>query len=184
MRLTILTFILLAISFGVTAESSDKRLHDFTVTSIDLNDLNLDQYKGKAVLMVNTASFCGFTPQYEGLQALYDSYKDAGLVVLGVPSNDFGSQEPGSETDVKKFCTMNYNIKFPMTEKMVVKEASDTAEIYNWLALELGEESRPQWNFHKYLISPEGKPVAFFSSSVKPMSSKIKTAIEKVLPKS
>jgi len=159
----------------------DKSLYDFTVTSIDYTEMPLDQYKGKAVLLVNTASYCGYTPQYEGLQALWNDYRDKGLVVVGVPANDFGDQEPGSEKNIKNFCRVNFQVDFPMTKKMVVDGKEGTAEIYNWLAGVLGEDSRPQWNFHKYLIDPEGHPVAYFRSKVTPQSSELRAAIEKVL---
>ena len=159
-------------------------LHDFTVTSIDRLDMPLSQFEGKAVLLVNTATFCGYTPQYEGLQALWNAYKDEGLVVLGVPSNDFGSQEPEGEDKIKRFCSVNYQVDFPMTKKMVVNGSEGTAELYAWLASTLGDASRPQWNFHKYLIDPSGKPVAFFPSKVEPESPELVAAIKKVLPHS
>ena len=153
---------------AIASAADERSLHDFKVESIELTDMDLAQYKGKAVLLVNTASFCGYTPQYEGLQTLYDTMKEDGLVVLGVPSNDFGGQEPGSEQDVKKFCEATYSVKFPMTSKMVVDGKDGTAPLYEWLATEMGDDSRPKWNFHKYLIGPDGKPVAFFPSRIKP----------------
>ncbi|GHF29889.1 glutathione peroxidase [Kordiimonas sediminis] len=176
--------LMIAISFSVVpaVAAEEKSAHDFVLTSIDRTEMPFSQFKGKAVLVVNTASFCGYTPQYEGLQALWSEYKDKGLVVLGVPANDFGDQEPGSEENIKKFCTMNFQVDFPMTKKMVVKKADDTSEFYNYLAATLGEESRPQWNFHKYLISPEGKPLGYFASKVKPQSDELKAAIEAALP--
>ena len=172
-----------AVMFAGTSVQADdeKSLHDFTVTSIEFKDMPLAEYKGKAVLIVNTASYCGYTPQYEGLQALWDEYKDKGLVVLGVPANDFGDQEPGSEKNIKNFCKVNFQVDFPMTKKMVVKGGPDNAPVYEWLAHELGEESRPKWNFHKYLIDREGHPVAYFSSKVTPQSDEMKAAVEKVL---
>lgn len=176
---TVFALILLVASFsaGTAAADDAHSLHDFTVESIELEDLDLSTYRGKAVLLVNTASFCGYTPQYEGLQTLYDSMKDEGLVVLGVPSNDFGGQEPGSEQDVKKFCTVNFNIQFPMTSKMVVNGQEGTADIYNWLAEKMGDASRPKWNFHKYLINAKGEPVAYFGSRVTPTSDTLVSAI-------
>lgn len=168
------------ITTGVQADS-EKSMHDFTVTSIDYTDMPLAQYEGKAVLLVNTASYCGFTPQYKGLQALWSEYKDKGLVVLGVPANDFGDQEPGSERNIKNFCQVNFQVDFPMTKKMVVKGGKGNAPLYDWLAEEMGEESRPAWNFHKYLIGPDGEPVAYFPSRVPPQSAELRAAIDGVL---
>ncbi|PHS76678.1 MAG: glutathione peroxidase [Rhodospirillaceae bacterium] len=154
--------------------------HDFTFKTIDGKPLPLSQYKGKAVLLVNTASLCGFTPQYEGLQALQDQYKDQGLVVLGVPSNDFGKQEPGSSAEIKDFCDINYSITFPLTEKEVV--SGDSAHpFYKWAKSELGILAAPKWNFHKYLITPEGKLADWFSTMTKPGSAKVVKAVEAVL---
>lgn len=169
------------VSFTGALASGESSFHDFTVTSIEREELPLASYEGKAVLVVNTASYCGFTPQYKGLQAVYDEYKEAGLVVLGVPSNDFGSQEPGSEEKIKQFCSVNYQVDFPMTKKMVVNGTEGTADLYNWFASKLGEESRPQWNFHKVLIGRDGQPVSYFNSRVEPESDELKGAIEGAL---
>jgi len=158
-----------------------RSLHDFKVQSIDYNDMDLGQYAGKAVLIVNTASYCGYTPQYKGLQKLWSDYRDKGLVVLGVPANDFGEQEPGSEKNIKNFCKVNFQVDFPMTKKMVVKGGEGNAPLYSWLADELGDESRPKWNFHKYLVNADGKPVAFFPSKVKPNAPELIAAVEKAL---
>ncbi|NVJ96749.1 MAG: glutathione peroxidase [Alphaproteobacteria bacterium] len=168
------------LSAGASAEGA-KSLHDFTVTSIEFTDMPLAQYEGKAVLLVNTASYCGYTPQYKGLQALWSDYRDKGLIVLGVPANDFGDQEPGSEKNIKNFCKVNFQVDFPMTKKMVVDGKEGTAEVYEWLAGVLGEGSRPKWNFHKYLIGPDGTPVAYFPSKVTPESAELRAAIDKVL---
>lgn len=170
------------LSFSAAAMDTNSA-HDFTLTSIDYTEMPMKQYEGKAVLMVNTASFCGYTPQYEGLQKLWSDYKDKGLVVLGVPSNDFGDQEPDDEGKIKEFCELTFQVDFPMTKKMVVNGKEGTAEIYDWLAGKLGDASRPKWNFHKYLISPEGEAVAFFPSKVKPNSEEVLVAINKVLTK-
>ena len=173
----------LAGSLAVSA-GDEKNVHDFMLTSIERADMPMQSYAGKAVLMVNTASYCGFTPQYEGLQALWEDYQERGLVVIGVPSNDFGDQEPGSEDNIKDFCTINFDIDFPMTKKMKVKGGDGTAPIYDFIAGKLGDESRPKWNFHKYLISPDGEPVAYFPSPVTPQSEELRAAIEAVLPAS
>ncbi len=163
---------------AVAAEGS---AYDYTFTSIDDAPLPLEQYRGKTVLLVNTASECGFTPQYEGLQTLWETYRDQGLVVLGAPSNDFGSQEPGSEKEIKKFCEVNFNVNFPLTSKIVTK-GDDAHPFYKWARAEIG--SGPKWNFHKYLIDPQGNLVGSFPSIVKPMSKKLRKAVEKNLPKS
>lgn len=176
---TILSAVALSLAaFSAVQAEEAGNLHDFTVTSIEREDMDLSQFAGKTVLLVNTATFCGYTPQYKGLQAVWSQYKDQGLVILGVPSNDFGAQEPGSEENIKRFCSVNYQVDFPMTKKMVVNGDPGTAPLYEWLAAELGEESRPRWNFHKYLIGPDGKPVAYYTSKVKPESEELVAAIE------
>lgn len=171
-----------SLSFSAAATEVNSA-HDFVLTSIDYSEMPMKQYEGKAVLLVNTASFCGFTPQYEGLQKLWSDYKERGLVVLGVPANDFGNQEPGDEGKIKEFCEVNFQVDFPMTKKMIVNGEEGTAEIYDWLAAELGDASRPKWNFHKYLISPEGKAVAFFPSTVTPNSEELLAAVNATLMK-
>jgi glutathione peroxidase len=139
---------------------------------------NLCQYAGKAILVVNTASFCGFTKQYEGLEALYRDYKDKGLVVLGFPSNDFGKQEPGTDKEIADFCTNTYAVKFPMFSKSTVIGGGRNP-LYTDLAKATGQS--PQWNFHKYLIDRSGKVVQSFDSDVTPQSKQLVSAIEKVL---
>ncbi len=156
--------------------------YDFSFTAIEGGALPLATFKGKAVLVVNTASQCGFTPQYEGLQALWQAYRDRGLVVLGVPSNDFGGQEPGSNAEIKKFCEITFNVDFPMTEKVVVKGAG-AHPFYKWAAGELGALAAPKWNFHKYLVAPDGRLVDWFSTPTGPDAPRLRAAIEKALPK-
>jgi glutathione peroxidase len=138
----------------------------------------LCQYAGKVLLVVNTASKCGFTPQYEGLEALHAKYAARGLVVLGFPSNDFGGQEPGSEKEIADFCFNTYGVKFPMFGKTVVKGPRAHA-LYQALAKATGEQ--PGWNFHKYLIDRQGRAIASFASSVTPQSGKLVGALEKAL---
>lgn len=167
----------------VTVEAKAMSAHDFSFNSIDGQPLPLSTYAGKAVLVVNTASQCGFTPQYDGLQALWDEYKDKGLVVLGVPSNDFGGQEPGSEEEIKEFCTVNFSVNFPMTEKAVVT-GDEAHPFYAWVREEVGFLGAPKWNFYKYLIAPDGTLVEWFSSMAKPSGDKVRKAVEKVLPRS
>jgi glutathione peroxidase len=155
--------------------------HDFTFTAIDGTPLPLKDFAGKAVLIVNTASRCGFTPQYSALQDLWTRYRDRGLVVLGVPSNDFGGQEPGSEAEIKEFCEVNFDIDFPMTEKAEV--SGDHAHpFYSWAGRELGMIAKPRWNFHKYLVAPDGRLVNWFSTPTSPTSGKVIKAIEAILP--
>ncbi|ALG70377.1 glutathione peroxidase [Azospirillum thiophilum] len=155
--------------------------HDFTFQGIDGQPLPLSQFAGKTILVVNTASQCGFTPQYKGLEALWQRYRDRGLVVVGVPSDDFGGQEPGSAAQIKDFCEVNYSIDFPMTDKTVV--SGDGAHpFYRWAADELGFLAKPRWNFHKYLIGPDGKLQSWFSTMTDPESEKVREAIETLLP--
>ncbi|MBL8516279.1 MAG: glutathione peroxidase [Betaproteobacteria bacterium] len=139
---------------------------------------DLCQYQGKVVLVVNTASYCGFTSQYEGLQSLYDTYKDKGLVVVGVPSNDFGAQEPGTNEQVKDFCERTYKVKFPMLEKSAVVGANANP-LHKHLTEATGQA--PKWNFHKYLIDREGKAVSAFGSRTTPLSDEVKQAVERLL---
>lgn len=139
---------------------------------------NLCQYAGKAVLVVNTASYCGFTGQYEGLEALYAKYEKRGFVVIGFPSNDFGKQEPGSSKEIADFCFNTYGVKFPMLSKSVVTGSEKNAL---YAALEKATGVTPKWNFHKYLIDRNGKVVGSFASDVEPQSSKLISAVERVL---
>ena len=137
-----------------------------------------EAYQGKVVLIVNTASKCGFTGQYEGLEALYDKYRERGLVVLGFPSNDFANQEPGKEEQIQKFCRLTYSVEFPMFEKVHVKKGN-ADPIYQYLADKTGVY--PKWNFYKYLIDREGNVVDYYSSITSPESKKIVNQIEKLL---
>lgn len=150
--------------------------HDFSFPAIEGGTLSLAAFAGRPVLLVNTASFCGFTPQYEDLQALYDAHRDDGLVVIGVPSNDFGGQEPGGRAEIKEFCEVNYSINFPMTDKQRVA-GPDAHPFYKWAREVLGPENAPGWNFHKYLIDPDGRLVAAYPSRIRPQSSEIERAI-------
>jgi len=154
----------------------------FSFTSIDGEQLPLTAFEGKTLLVVNTASFCGFTHQYDALQELWQRYRDRGLVVLGVPSNDFGGQEPGTESEIKQFCEVNFSIDFPLTTKEHVK--GDSAHpFYKWAGRELGAAAQPRWNFHKYLVSPDGRLVAWFPTATSPTSEKVLEAVEAHLPR-
>lgn len=169
---------------AVSASATEQKgsAYDFTFTSIDGKPMPLSQYKGKTLLVVNTASFCGFTQQYKGLQALYDKYEAKGLVVVGVPSNDFGGQEPGSTKDIKEFCEGAFGITFPLTEKVPVIGAS-AHPFYKWVVDTLGSKSAPGWNFHKYLIARDGRVVKSFYSGYAPDSQDVVAAVEEELAK-
>lgn len=166
-----------------TGVSNGQSIYNFTVTDIDGKPVKLDRYKGKVLLIVNVASKCGFTPQYEGLQEVYLEYKDKGLVVLGFPSNNFGNQEPGSNEQIKQFCSVNYGVSFPMFSKISVK-GEDIHPLYQYLT---SAETDPKfageisWNFNKFLIDPSGKIVARFESRDKPESEKVVKAIRTAL---
>ena len=150
----------------------------------DINEedmINLSDYKGKTLVVVNTASLCGFTYQYDGLQKLYDDYKDQGLVVLGVPSNDFGNQESGTNSEVKEFCESTFSITFPLTEKNVVK-GRDAHPFFKWSKKELGFIGGvPRWNFHKIIIGKDGNAIAGYTALTRPSSKKFISEIEKAL---
>ena len=149
-------------------------LHELSANTIDKKPVSLGVYKDKVLLVVNTASECGFTPQYEGLQHLWEAYKDKGLVVLGFPSNDFGGQEPGTEAQIKTFCNTRYKVTFPMFEKVKTK-GEGQSPVYAFLTANHGE---PKWNFHKYLINGKGELEATFGSRVAPNDAEVTKAIE------
>jgi glutathione peroxidase len=153
---------------------------DFTFTSIDGAPLPLKDFAGRPVLLVNVASACGFTPQYAGLQELHEKMGPRGLVVLGVPSNDFGAQEPGSEGEIRRFCETSFGVTFPMTAKQKVI-GGDAHPLYRWIAEQLGEGAAPKWNFHKYLIGADGELIDAWPSRVAPMSGEIVGAVEAAL---
>jgi glutathione peroxidase len=158
----------------------EKLFFDLDIKSINNEVINLNDFKGKTVLLVNVASKCGFTKQYNGLQALYEKYKEKGFVVIGIPSNQFGGQEPGSNKQIKDFCETNFNITFPITDKVDVK--GDNAHIlYKWAKENYGKSTVPKWNFHKILINKEGKIQDTFSSFITPLSDKILKQIELAL---
>jgi glutathione peroxidase len=154
--------------------------HDFSFKTIDGAPMPLAQYRGKVMLVVNTASACGLTPQYEGLEALHRALGARGLVVIGVPANNFGAQEPGSNEEIKEFCTSKFDVDFAMTAKEDVIGA-DAHPFYKWVAGELGEGAAPKWNFHKYLIGKDGQVAGVFGSLVKPDADELTQAIETAL---
>ena len=157
----------------------EKIFYDFSIESITGETINFKDYKNKAVLVVNTASYCGFTKQYNELQELWDLYKTKGLIILGIPSNSF-NQEKKSNTEVKEFCEVNFNINFPLTTITEVK-GENAHEIFLWAKENHGKSAVPKWNFHKILINKDGKVEDTFTSFTKPMSEKITKAIENIL---
>ncbi len=157
----------------------EKKFYDFKIESISGKIINLSEYKDKVVLLVNTASYCGFTKQYTDLQTLWEKYKSNGLIVLGIPSNSF-NQEKDNDKDIKKFCEVNFNIDFPLTTITNVK-GNDAHEIFKWAKKNHGNSAVPKWNFHKILINKEGKVEETFTSFTNPTSEKIIKIIEKIL---
>lgn len=153
--------------------------YDFNFTSIEEEPLPLAQYRGKPILVVNTASFCGYTPQYTGLQRLWDAYRERGLIVLGVPSNDFGEQEPGTGQQIRALCD-TFSVSFPLSRREAVI-GRDAHPFYRWVAAELGEDFLPRWNFHKYLVDRTGALTGSWPSQVEPMSAEIRQAVETAL---
>ena len=174
-----LFLMILSMIFSTKSMGSDKSFHDFSIESISGGDISLADYKNKVVLLVNTASQCGFTPQYAGLQKIYDRYKDDGFVVLGVPSDDF-NQELSSDDDVKKFCEIRYGVNFPLTSIQKIK--GDSAHpLYKWISGNTSVIGQPRWNFHKYLISKEGQILNWFSSMTSPTSDGLLKQVEQAL---
>ncbi len=169
----------LALSISPAAAAPDSA-YSFAFEAIEGGPLPFDTFKGRVVLVVNTASFCGYTPQYRALQALFDRLEPRGFTVLGVPSNDFGAQEPGSAQDIKAFCETEYGIDFPLTAKVTVR-GPNAHPFYRWAERELGPVAAPRWNFHKYLVDRSGRLVAWFPTQVTPDDARVLTAIEAAL---
>jgi len=169
----------------VSLSAQSKSIYDFTMKSIDGQPVNLGAYSGKVVLLVNVASKCGFTPQYAALEAVYEKYKDRGLVIVGIPANNFMSQEPGTDAEIKKFCSNKYNVGFPMMSKVSVL-GDDKTPLYSFLT---GADTDPKfagdikWNFTKFLFDRSGKPVARFEPATTPDSPEVTAAIEAALAK-
>ena len=177
-----LFLILIMISFigNKVSADYDKLAYDFKFKDLDGSVWNLSEYKGKVVVVVNVASQCGFTNQYEDMQNVWEQYQSRGIVMLGVPSNDFGKQEPGSNEDIKNFCEAKFGITFPMTEKVSVK-GSNAHPFYIWAEKNHGKSAIPKWNFHKIIINKEGKIEKTFSSITNPSSKKFIEVIENLL---
>ena len=179
-KTTILTLTVFMFFFKNTVTANyEKKFYDFHIESITGELINFDDYKNKAILIVNTASYCGFTKQYDELQELWDLYKSRGLIVLGVPSNSF-NQEKNNNSDIKEFCEVNFSINFPLTTITDVK-GENAHELFKWAKENHGKSTIPKWNFHKILINKDGEVEDTFASFTKPMSKKIINIIENIL---
>ena len=155
-----------------------KSVHDFTMTTIDGKKVKLDTYKGKVLLIVNVASKCGLTGQYKGLQELYKSYEKKGVIVLGFPANNFGKQEPGTDKEIKKFCTSKYSVTFPMISKVSVK-GKDIDPLFKFLTADKKFGGEVKWNFNKFLIGPDGTVINRFEPGIKPGSKEVLAVLDK-----
>lgn len=176
-KLSVLGIFIICCAFSFMNTSAS--FYDFSLKNIKGEAVDFSQFKGKKVLLVNVASRCGYTPQYEGLQQLSEKYSEK-LVILGFPANNFGAQEPGTNTEIAEFCTSNYGVSFPMFEKISVK-GFDKHPLYRWLSdskLNGWNNQEPNWNFCKYLVDEEGQLIKFYPSSVKPLSDELIQAIE------
>ena len=164
---------------------NEQTIYQFSVDTIDGNEISLSDYEGKVVMIVNVASKCGYTPQYEGLEKLYQTYKDDGFEILGFPANNFMGQEPGSDEEIKQFCRANYGVSFPMFSKISVK-GDDQAPLYQFLTNEERNgvvDGKVKWNFQKYLVGKDGKVIAKFEPGVEPLSEELTAAIQSALSK-
>ena len=158
----------------------DKLAYDFNFKDLDGSNLNLSEYKNKVIIVVNVASQCGFTKQYEDMQKVWEKYQKDGIVMIGVPSNDFGNQEPGDNKEIKNFCEAKFGISFPMTEKVSVK-GSEAHPFYIWARENHGKSAIPKWNFHKIIINKDGKVAETFTSITNPSSKKFINLLEKLI---
>lgn len=163
-----------------TKSKMESPIYSFTMKTLDGKDKSLSEYKGKVVLVVNTASFCGYTPQYKDLETVYKQYKDKGLVVIGFPANNFGKQEPGTNGDIATFCERNYGVTFPMFSKISVK-GDDIHPLYKYLTTETPFKEEIAWNFTKFLVDKNGNVVAKFTSKVKPTEKEVLSKIDDLL---
>ena len=169
------------VSHNAQAQQSSPTIYDFTMKTIDGKNKSLADFKGKAVLIVNTASLCGHTPQYRSLETLYKQYKDQGFVVLAFPENNFKNQEPGTDEEIKKFCDLKYHVTFPVFSKISVK-GDDIAPLYLYLTTKLRFNGPITWNFNKFLVNPQGQVVARFDSKIDPLDPQVVAEIRKSLP--
>ena len=181
---TLSILLILSLAAMATAERNIDidSVHEFELTNIDGENISLDRYEGNVLLIVNTASECGYTPQYEGLQSLYEQYKDKGLVIAGFPANNFGGQEPGTDEEIKQFCKKNYGVAFPMFSKISVK-GNDIHPLFDYLTSQPNPDftGEIKWNFEKFLVDKDGKLIRRFRSPVKPESDEIISAIDRAL---
>ena len=175
-----LLIIIMSIFTTNTLADDNKLAYDFSFNDLDGSLLNLSQFKGKVIVIVNVASQCGFTKQYEDMQNIWEKYQAKGIIMLGVPSNDFGNQEPGDNKEIKNFCESKFGITFPMTEKVSVK-GENAHPFYKWAKENHGKSAIPKWNFHKIIIDKEGKVKNTFASITNPSSKKFILSIEKAL---
>jgi glutathione peroxidase len=169
-----------SLGFAAAATAAALNWSALGLVGLDGRPLPEERFANKVVLVVNTASLCGFTPQYKGLQAVWERYRDRGLVVLGVPSNDFGAQEPGSAAKIKDFCEVNFGVTFPLTAKQNVR-GPDAHPLFRWAEAEGGAAAVPRWNFHKLLVSRDGRLLRAFPSQVEPTAAELTRAIEAAL---
>jgi len=179
-KIKLFLLIVLMTLFSSDVYSYDKLAYDFNFKDLDGTNLKLNEYKGKVIIVVNVASKCGFTKQYEDMQKVWEKYQTRGIIMLGVPSNDFGNQEPGTSKDIKNFCEAKFGISFPLTEKVTVK-GDNAHPFYLWAKKNHGKSTIPKWNFHKIIINRDGKIAETFSSITNPSSKKFINAIEKLL---
>ena len=175
-----LSIIIMTFFFSKASASYDKLAYDFSFNDLDGSELNLSEYKDKVIVVVNVASQCGFTKQYTDMQKIWKIYEKKGIVVLGVPSNDFGNQEPGNSKEIKNFCEAKFGITFPMTEKVSVK-GSTAHPFYIWAEKNHGKSAVPKWNFHKIIINKQGKVADTFSSITNPSSNKFTKVLENLI---
>jgi len=178
-----LKFFIIGLLFAMSTTASAQTLHDFTMKDIDGNDVNLSDYSGQVVMIVNVASFCGYTRQYEPLEKIYEQYKDRGFVILGFPANDYGAQEPGTEEEIKEFCSNTYHVTFPMFSKVTVK-GDEKHELFGWLTGGAGNaelSGEIAWNFEKFLINKQGALVKRYGTRVEPDDAAVTTEIEALL---
>ena len=176
----IILLIMISLFGNKLSADYEKLAYDFQFKDLDGSSLSLSEYKGKIIIAVNVASQCGFTKQYEDMQNVWEKYQSKGIVMLGIPSNDFGKQEPGTNTEIKNFCEAKFGITFPMTEKVSVKGES-AHPFYKWAEKNHGKSAIPKWNFHKIIIGKEGKIDDTFTSITSPSSKKFIKALEKAL---
>jgi len=175
-----LLIIIMTFFFSKSSANYEKLAYDFSFNDLDGTPLNLSEFKNKVIIVINVASQCGFTKQYSDMQNIWEKYEKKGIVMLGVPSNDFGNQEPGNNKEIKNFCEAKFGITFPMTEKISVKGAS-AHPFYVWAEKNHGKSAVPKWNFHKILISKDGKVAETFSSITNPSSKKFINALDDLI---